>query len=193
MSFTLFGLTVMATAATAHKLPDYIEKAIIQAEGTLFTNYKYDPGGPTKYGWTLKSYKATINPRANMETIRSLTQEDAMKYYYQYFWKLYGAYRLKNEKLATAVMLAQINLGPSRPNKLLQKMSNDFCNKYKKLPINGKLDINSAYNINNCKYLWPGYPYILYYMYKDSSHIKKVWSWAQEGLKNRIFYGLIDV
>lgn len=180
-------------------LPSKVESAVISVEGSKYTNYSYDPGGPTKYGWTLKSYRLLINKNATKETIKNLSKSDAMHYYYVNFWKFNNDDRINNKKLATTLLLSQINLGATRPNKVIQNMVNEFCptyaiykNKkiYNDLRKDGVLGSSSIYRINHCKYLWPGYPYILYYYYSKSKNISSVWKWAKKGLTRRIFYEL---
>ena len=161
---------------------------ICKFEGTKYTNDPKDPGGPTKYGWTLGTYKKLIDPNATANTINNLTKYSAMSYYKQYFWDKYGAYRLSNRKLAISLLLAQINLGPYRPNRMLQTMDNHYC--HDGLKEDGILGAQSIKRINHCKYLWPGFPYILYYFYSNNPKIKPVWKWAHKGLKRRILHGL---
>lgn len=162
--------------------------AIIKYEGSDYVNDPADPGGPTKYGWTLHTYKRVINHQATADTIMKLTQNEAMTYYKTYFWDRYGASQLAKGTLATTLMLAQINLGPYRPNLLLQKMTNHYCNTH--LKLDGIIGVHSTQAINSCKYLWPDYPYVLYYFYSSTPKIQPVWKWAHKGLRNRIFHGV---
>lgn len=180
-------------------LPPSIASAIITVEGSKYTNYPNDPGGPTKYGWTLKSYRQLVNKNATVYDIKNLKKWNALYLYRQHFWDKYGSSKIENQELAITLVLAQINLGPYRPNKLLQKMDNEFCpiyqykhgkRVYNNLEEDGILGSESIYRINHCKYLWPGYPYLLYYLYSKSPHISGVWSWARKGLMNRIFFVL---
>lgn len=171
-------------------LPISIQKAVSKVEGKYFVNDHRDPGGPTKFGWTLKTYQSLVNNKATISTIKNLTAPEAMRQYYVHFWKPYGAYRINNMDLSTSLFLAQINIGPKRPNVLIQTLTNDFCYSKKELKEDGIIGPLSAQRINDCSHLWPGFPYILYYMYSKSKHIADVWRWARRGLINRIFYGL---
>lgn len=161
---------------------------IFKYEGRDYVNDPRDPGGPTKFGWTLKSYKRLIDPKATKESIKNLTESNASLYYKKYFWERYGASKIKNRRLSITLLLAQVNLGPYRPSRILQRESNEFCGS--ELKEDGILGGKSIKSINNCKYLWPGFPYVLYYFYSNNKKIGPVWKWAKNGLRNRIFYGV---
>lgn len=161
---------------------------IAKYEGTQYTNDPKDPGGPTKYGWTLSTYRKLIDPKATVFTIQNLTKDKSMGYYKKYFWDRYGASKLSNRKLSTSLLLSQINLGPYRPNRLLQNMDNHYC--HDGLKEDGILGDKSIKAINQCRYLWPGFPYILYYFYSNNPKIAPVWKWAHRGLRRRILHGV---
>lgn len=178
------------TISSAAPQPTYFDKTVfpilLKYEGIKFINDPKDPGGPTKYGITLK----TINmyKKCTLNCLKNMTFQDASKFYKENFWHQYGADHIKNKNLAINLLLAQVNLGPYRPSMLLQKVTNDFC--HSKLEIDGIIGQKSVKAINNCQYDWPGYTYILYYFYKDNPKIRPVWSWARKGLKRRIFHGV---
>lgn len=163
---------------------------IFKYEGTQYTNKKNDPGGPTKYGWTLRTYRQLIDKKANISTLQNLTEYDAMAYYRIYFWDKYGAAQLSNQKLSISLVLAQINLGPSRPNRIIQELANSYCDAH--LRIDGVLGEYSIKSINNCPYIWPGFPYVLHYYYSHNPRILPIWQWASKGIRNRLFHGLMD-
>lgn len=167
---------------------DKVVPIIIKYEGTKYTDDPKDPGGPTKFGWTLNTYRRLIDKNATKFTIRHLTKYQAMNYYKKYFWDGYGASEISNRKLAKTLLLAQINLGPYRPSKLLQNMTNRYCHTH--LKEDGRLGKKSIKEINGCKYLWPGYAYVLYYFYSSNKNIAPVWKWAKKGLRNRIMHGV---
>jgi len=161
---------------------------ICKYEGTRYTDDPKDPGGPTKFGWTLRSYRNIINSKATISTLKNLTKTKAMSYYKSYFWDRYGASKISNRKLAITLVLSQINLGPYRPSKLLQTMTNRYC--HSGIKEDGILGKNSVNAINNCKYVWPGFTYVLYFYYSNNSRIAPVWKWAHRGLIERIFHGV---
>jgi len=170
--------------------PDYFESRvfpiILKYEGSKYINDSKDPGGPTKYGITLRT--AQKNLCKTKECLKNLPLWKAKNFYRNHFWVRYGSDKILNRNLAVNVLLAQINLGPYRPSRLLQKMTNDFC--HSKLVVDGRLGAASVRAINKCPYDWPGFPYILYYFYKDNPKIKPVWKWAHRGLRRRIFHGV---
>lgn len=166
----------------------HVAPIIIHYEGSKFINDPKDPGGPTKYGITLKTLRRISGKKTSINTLKNLTEQKAIKYYKEYFWDRYGAYKIKNRRLSLTLLLSQINLGPYRPNLLIQKDVNKLCHTH--IVTDGIIGNKSIKAINNCRYLWPGYPYVLYYFYADSKSIKPVWRWAKKGLKRRIFFGV---
>ncbi len=191
MTLKAFFATLLISAGSASHIPDMpraTAQALLKYEGTEYHNNPKDPGGPTKYGWTLRSYRKLVSSSATKEDIKRLTAAEAVKLYNLLFWKKYGAWRITHHHLATTAFLAQVNIGPSRPNKLLQQMSNDLCDTH--LKIDGILGPYSAKAINNCEWIWPGYPYILHELYENDPSIQAVWKWAKKGLRKRILHSI---
>ena len=178
-------------------LPTHTFIALKRLEGSTLVTDLNDPGAPSKYGWTLTTYRKLVKYNASVNNIRNLSSRKADALYYRYFWKPNNLDKIRNNKLATTLFFAIINTSPKVPIKILQKMTNKFCplkikfhgkikNYY--LDIDGILGTETLYRVNHCKYLWPGYPYLLYYAYSKSKRYAKVWKWAHKGLTNRIFY-----
>ena len=165
---------------------DYAFNVLLKYEGVIYHDDPKDPGGPTKYGWTLKSYRGTVSRSATKETIKGITEAQAKNLYKKHWWKKYKANKIKSKRLATTLFLAQINMGPYRPNKVLQTMTNDLCDT--KLSVDGVLGTRSLRAINNCYRLPEGYPYYLHLTYLNDPEIAPVWNWAKKGLRNRIFH-----
>jgi len=141
-------------------IPDIIKEGILKYEGSVFTNDPRDPGGATKYGWTLKTYKM-IFPGANVNDLKSMTWEQALELYEDHFWVVHGTQYIRPDSLAGTLLLAQINMGASRPNKLLQQVCNELCDC--NLKIDGLLGKMTVYKVNNCSRLDDAYPYILWH------------------------------
>lgn len=177
-------------ASCAQRLYSYdvAYNALEAYEGIIYHNNPDDPGGPTKFGWTLKTYQGLVDNSATVQTIKTLTQEDAKDLYKRFWWEQYGAEKVKDQKLAVTLFLAQINMGPYRPNRVLQTMTNDLCDT--QLKPDGVLGKNSITEINACKRLWPGYPYYLHLAYKNDPAVGRVWAWAKNGLRNRVFHNV---
>lgn len=161
---------------------------LIKYEGSSYTNNPKDPGGPTKCGWTLKSYRDMVNSKASVRDIKTLNCNRAALLYEKYFWIPYGSSRILNRNVSIAVLLAQVNLGPTRPNKLLQRMTNYLCDYH--LKVDGVIGTKSIEAINNCDHLWPGFPYILFHYYATNPQITPVMQWASRGLRRRVLHNV---
>lgn len=88
-----------------------------------FVNDPEDPGGATKYGVSLRTYRLYY-PTANEETIQNLTVEEAKAFYQKYFWQAKGYDEIKNADLAVKVFDACINMGPRQAHLCLQRALN---------------------------------------------------------------------
>jgi lysozyme family protein len=165
---------------------NYAYKVLLKYEGIIYHDNPKDPGGPTKYGWTLKTYRQTISQKATKKDIKHLSESQAKILYKKYWWEKYKASKIKDKKLATVLFLAQVNMGPTRPNKVLQEISNDLCDT--NLSVDGVLGEQSLKAINSCHRIPDGYPYYLHLTYLNDPNISPVWYWAKKGLRNRIFH-----
>lgn len=159
---------------------------LMKYEGNVYHNNPKDPGGPTKYGWTLRSYKATVNKNATINTIKNLTVDDAKQLYKKYWWNKYGASKINDKELSSMLFLAQVNMGPRKPNSVLQDTVNDLCDY--DMPLDGILGNTSIKLINSCDRAEEGFPYYLHNIFIDDNHAQQVWKWAKKGLRNRIFH-----
>lgn len=165
---------------------DKIAPVIFYYEGTAYHNNPKDPGGPTKYGWTLKTYRGMVDSHATIATLQDLTHTQAVWLYEKYWWKRFGASQLTDKDLAATLLLGQINLGPRRPTRLLQELTNDMCDDH--MQEDGILGRKSAQSINACTEIWPGYAYVLFYYYSSNPDIARVWQWARRGLRKRVLH-----
>lgn len=159
-------------------------KILYQYEGINYHNNPKDPGGATKYGITLRTWKSTVNKYATINTIKSLTKEQAIDFYKLFFWDANNIGLIKDKSFQTALFLAEVNLGPYRPNKIAQHLANSLCDSH--LVLDGKLGNNSINAFNKCR-MTPGYGYVLFYFYSKTPSIQPVWQWAKKGLRNRVF------
>ena len=164
-----------------------VAPVIIHYEGSKYHNSPKDPGGPTKYGWTLKTYKMMVNKTASIANIKNLTAEQATLLYEKMWWDKYGASMINDQDLATGLILAQINLGPNRPNKVLQGAVNAICGQH--LKVDGVIGARTANGVNDCD-VWPSFAFMIHDYYLNSNQIGPVWEWAQRGLKRRIMHGV---
>lgn len=155
-------------------------------EGIKYHNNPKDPGGATKFGITLRTYKRTVNKNATVITIRNLTREQATAFYRRFFWNANQLGRINDKDLQTNLFLAEVNLGAHRPNKIAQNLSNALCDT--KLKPDGNIGMNTVKVFNVCR-MTPAYEYILFYFYAKTPSIQPVWKWAKKGLRNRVFLG----
>lgn len=125
MSFSL-GL-VFLTLGTARCSLLFMSKFdpvfmhILKVEGKEFSHHPDDAGGPTKFGITLKAYKA-MNPKATAETIQNLTEYDAKVFYLEQFWKPLKCDSIIDDTLRVILFDQAVNRGISRVVKTIQKI-----------------------------------------------------------------------
>lgn len=163
-------------------IPESLIKSILKYEGSVYTNDVNDPGGPTKYGWTLKSYR-NIYPNATDDDIKNLTESEAIELYNKYWWEKYGCQYILSKKLSSSLFLAQINLGYFRPNKLIQELCNEFGDY--NLIIDASLGPKSIEAINNCLPIECAFPYILFHdLYMPL--VKNGLSYYKKGWRKRV-------
>lgn len=91
---------------------------ILEAEGGLVDD-PHDPGGITKYGVSLRAYKAQY-PSANKETIRNLSLSDAKRFYNSFYFMASSADVLPLP-VSLVVFDSAINCGPAVAKKMLQR------------------------------------------------------------------------
>lgn len=69
---------------------DYAFAYLLGDEGRTYTNRPNDPGGPTKFGVTLKAYKAYKEmpggPLIEAFDIEMLTEDQAKQFYFERYW-----------------------------------------------------------------------------------------------------------
>lgn len=94
-------------------------KYVLQFEGGFVDNPK-DPGGPTKYGITRKSYQDFLGRYVSLTMIRNLNQKDAIPFYKKKYWDVCGCDSLKSG-VDFCVFDYAVNSGPFRSIKVLQK------------------------------------------------------------------------
>lgn len=164
-------------------MPPEVNKVIVMFEGSTYTNDPRDAGGPTKYGWTLNGYRRMVDPKATIDTIKNLIEQQALDLYEKHFWNKYGTRYIQDEELAGTVLLAQINLGAKRPNILLQQMTNAFCGDH--LKVDGLLGKETIHAVNRCQQTQIGYPYVIFY---DKYIGFKSMQWAGNGLRARVLH-----
>lgn len=93
---------------------------ILKHEGG-FVNHPRDPGGATNKGITIATFRAYINPRGNVEALRAMTTEQAVKIYRGEYWN-----KVRADDLPIGVDYAvadfAVNSGPRRAAIYLQEI-----------------------------------------------------------------------
>ena len=121
-------------------------KKTLKHEGG-YNEVKGDSGGATNYGISLRFLKsiddnldlADINNDGKVDTldIKSLTENQAKKIYYEEFWKANKCDLIKDDAVAAKFFDMSVNMGLSQATKLLQRACNYF--KIFGLTVDGKI------------------------------------------------------
>jgi lysozyme family protein len=124
-----------------HALP-----VIMRHEGG-YCNNPNDPGGPTKYGISLRWLKAQglfgdINHdlRVDIKDIIALTPETAGAFYRVQWWDRYGYGRFPNQIIATKLIDTAINVGAPKAHRIAQEAAGCV--------VDGILGPNTVHAIN---------------------------------------------
>lgn len=191
MSITL--LVILSTLAIGNNF-NAAFKVLMQYEGVSYHNNPRDPGGPTKFGITLRTLRRETarnvsretNRNVSRETLKNLTERDAKLYYRENWWRKYQVSEIDSKRLSIALFLGMVNIGPRRPVRALQDLLNDVCDAH--LDEDGILGTQTIVAANMCDRAADGYPFYLHLLYKSDPRISPVWNWAKNGLRNRLFH-----
>lgn len=105
---------------------------ILKHEGGYVDNPK-DPGGPTKFGISLRFlkeqglFKGDLDHDGDIDIndIKKMTVEQAKDFYKACWWDKYSYQSIANQDIATKVLDLSVNMGPIQSHKLLQKAVNE--------------------------------------------------------------------
>jgi len=127
-------------------------------EGRGYVNIVGDPGGPTKFGISLR-FLQNISPErlerygifgtVTSETIRNLTPEQAKNIYRGEFWDKYEYEKIHDQSIATKLFDLCVNVGPNKAHIIIQRAVRAATNFV--LEEDGILGIHSLTLINMCK------------------------------------------
>ena len=95
-------------------------------EGMVFTNYPSDPGGPTKYGVTLRAYQNYLNPEATAIDIQNLNPDQAKEVYQLGFWTPMGCEALEDVSTPTCIFDTGVLFGPGISAGIAQRSLNNL-------------------------------------------------------------------
>lgn len=109
----------------ANKVFKHAVNTLLDVEGG-FVDHPSDPGGATKYGISLRWYRAAVDAEATAETIKHLSRGTAVTLYHRFFWATPEAsvgqsYDNLPAPVAVAVFHYAVNSGPKRAHEFLQK------------------------------------------------------------------------
>jgi Putative secretion activating protein len=114
---------------------------VLKHEG-FYSNDPHDPGGPTKYGISLRYLQSlgdlnhdgfldgdfNEDGRVNSEDIRYMTQADALVLYRVQWWDRHQYEKIINQQIATKVFDLAVNMGAKQAHKCLQRALRSTCN-----------------------------------------------------------------
>lgn len=116
-------------------------------EKSTYTNHPNDRGGPTKYGISLR-FMQLINPNATTNDIKNLTEEEAKKIYFTYFWIQYRIDEVKEQSIAIKMLNMFVNLQPIAAGRIMQVSVNQVSKLG--LTVDGVIGPKSLGAINTC-------------------------------------------
>jgi len=76
--------------------------------------------GAVNFGIT-QQFLRSIGRPATLEDVRTLTREEAIALYREYFWDKLRIGEIHDQRLAEMLFFAAVNMGPSRPIRYLQE------------------------------------------------------------------------
>jgi len=150
-----------------------VEK-VLRHEGG-YVNDPADPGGETKYGICKRSYPCI--------DIKSLTREQAVRIYYQDWWRRYGYDMIADASLGAKTFDLAVNMGARQAHKLLQRSVN--ATSPAGLSVDGILGPLSLEAINNHPhppYLFAEYRLRAVAFYLDLNKPKYLAGWVRRAL-----------
>ena len=140
LSTDLAGFKGLPVAEYYKNLPDFKDANFNDCIGTIFdhegfySNDRFDPGGITKYGVSLRlavtlgdldgdghpDLDINRDGVINSKDIMALTLQDAAKVYYHVFWKV-QPYGLMPKDISRKIFDLAVNMGHKPAHKLLQR------------------------------------------------------------------------
>jgi len=108
---------------------------VLRHEG-VFSDDPDDPGGPTKYGISLRFLRGMTadldgdgwmdgdldhDGDIDIDDIRAMDKERAIDIYHDQFWQRYGYHRLGDFMVATKIFDLSVNMGPRQAHRILQR------------------------------------------------------------------------
>ena len=119
---------------------------LVKWEGSAFENVPGDAGGPTKFGvilseWIAQGYDKNGDGKINVEDLKIITSEDAMKIAKPHYWDKAQADNINNQSVAEMIIDFGYNCGIGLAIRKTQTILN--------LTVDGSIGPNSIKAINN--------------------------------------------
>lgn len=80
--------------------------------GAKYTNNPKDPGGPTKYGVTLKALAEWRHRTCRAQDVANLSEDEACDIYKAHYWDVLLLDAVEHQGTATAIFDVSVNRGP---------------------------------------------------------------------------------
>ena len=153
-------------------MSDFVDAigTVLEHEGGL-SDHPADPGGLTNMGITLGTFREYRGPQASSDELRHLSRSDAEAIYRDLWWDRYGYGRIGDQRCATKLFDASVNMGATRAHVLAQQATNALGTA---LAVDGILGEHSIDGINACdpeRWLY-AYAHQLMGFYQDLTHRK---------------------
>lgn len=123
---------------------EYAVAFLLTHEGG-FADNKYDPGGATKYGISLRYLKATgidinLDGKIDITDILALNADNAKHIYKRYWWDKYKYEGIKDSSIGMKIFDLAVNMGATQSHKLAQRAIQTFSEHLNQpISIDGKL------------------------------------------------------
>lgn len=101
-------------------LPDILK----HEGGDKYTNYAWDPGGPTKFGITLKTLTEWRGHTCSADDVKALKLPEASEIYKKRYWDVCRCDEIADQQLANKICDMSVNMGPHQAVILCQRACN---------------------------------------------------------------------
>lgn len=136
--------------------------AVLKHEGTeqagiIHTNPNDKGGATNDFGITLK-FLQSINSKANIDDLRTMTREQSIHIYKHYWWIPNRYEEIKNQETADKVFDISINMGAKNANICLQRSIRTASDNAVKLVEDGIIGVKTLAAVNS--FANDGYGYL---------------------------------
>lgn len=127
---------------------------VVEYHEGIMSHDKYDPGGITRFGISLRFLKAAgididMDGDIDADDIRAIDRTKERDIFYKKFWKPYRFNEIKSESIAIKLFDLSINMGTRQAIRLLQESINNINENNMSVIVDGKLGNKTLHAINN--------------------------------------------